>query len=157
MVLCYGSPSKLMDSTPNSRRSAKSIHPSGHVITSGINVWLNKSPVGLQEIFAGLLGKKSSFLLFLSCCQNSLPVGCGEECFSPGNCWQPPWNSKGRTALTLMSGSGKQSRDIEKKELLPDQTWVPHPPAVKPIYWHWAVVKENAVFIAGHQKRSPGS
>ena len=28
--------------------------------------------------------------------------------------------------------------------------------AVKPIYSHRVVVKENAVFIAGHQARSPG-
>ena len=28
--------------------------------------------------------------------------------------------------------------------------------AVRPIYWHWVVVKESAAFIVRHQTRSPG-
>ena len=30
------------------------------------------------------------------------------------------------------------------------------PRAVKPIYWHWVLVKESAAFTEGHQARRPG-
>lgn len=38
-----------------------------------------------------------------------------------------------------------------------NQTGSTCPHTVKPIYWHWVVVKESAVFIAGYKARRTGS